>query len=92
MNAVISVGMIGYLQYIHHVLNEINKRLDKGEKIVVMDYDNFFFFIPNVDWLSDDNEIRKIFEKSGFRVNVIRKRGLFWQYVYIYGIKVKNIR
>lgn len=92
VNAAISVGMIGYLQYIHHVLNEINKRLDKGEKIVVMDYDNFFFFIPNVDWLSDDNEIRKIFEKSGFRVNVIRKRGLFWQYVYIYGIKVKNIR
>ncbi|HLC61029.1 MAG TPA: amino acid permease [Candidatus Nanoarchaeia archaeon] len=87
VNAIVSVGMMGYLQDVKKVLKEMRELLPYGGKIVFLDYVDFFKVIPNVAWLSSDRTIEKIFREAGFSVFVMRKKGLFWNYVYVYGIK-----
>ncbi|HLC49837.1 MAG TPA: hypothetical protein VJI97_00230, partial [Candidatus Nanoarchaeia archaeon] len=82
-----SIGMMGYLQDISKVLKEMRSLLPYGGKIVFVDYADFFKVIPNSAWLSDDKAIEKVFRDAGFSVFVARKKGLFWNYVYVYGIK-----
>lgn len=91
VDAIVSVGYMGYVQDIERVLKDMNKKLEINGRLLFLDYDKFFWIIPNIDWLTDDNRIREIFDKAGFHVGVIRKKGWLWQYVYIYGIKHKNI-
>jgi len=88
---IVSVGMIGYVQEVEKVLLGLNSRLKVGGRIVILDYDKFFYIIPNIPWLTKDAEIKHIFKKCGFNVGVVRKRGIAWQYIYIYGIKEKNL-
>ncbi|MFC1800783.1 amino acid permease [Nanoarchaeota archaeon] len=90
IDAVVSAGVIGSIQKVEHVLREINRRLTKGSRIVFLDYDKFFDVIPNIEWLSKDKEIKKMFNKCGFEVKVDRKQGLAWQYIYIYGKKIRS--
>ncbi|TKJ40220.1 hypothetical protein CEE37_07805 [candidate division LCP-89 bacterium B3_LCP] len=87
VDAIVSMGMMGYLQDVKKVLKEMRDLLPYGGKIVFVDYVDFFKFIPNVAWLSDDKKIAKIFRECGFSVYVSRKKGLFWNYIYVYGIK-----
>ena len=87
VDAIISIGMMGYLQDVKKVLIEMRNLLPYGGKIVFVDYADFFKVIPNVAWLSDDKIIEKIFREAGFSVFVTRKKGLFWNYVFVYGIK-----
>lgn len=91
IHTIVSVGVIGYLQNIKRVLREMNKRLKIGSKICFVDYDKFFDVIPNVDWLRDDEKIKKIFEECGFKVGILRKQGFAWKYIYIYGTKVRDV-
>jgi amino acid transporter len=91
IHTIVSVGSLGYLQDVNKVLKEMNKKLKKGSKICFVDYDKFFDIIPNVDWLSSDEKIKSVFMKSGFKVSVIRKQGFAWKYIYIYGVKIKNL-
>jgi APA family basic amino acid/polyamine antiporter/amino acid efflux transporter len=87
VNAVVSIGMMGYMQDVKKILKEMRELLPYGGKIVFVDYADFFKMIPNVAWLSNDRVIEKIFREAGFSVFVQRKKGLFWNYVYVYGIK-----
>ncbi len=87
VDAIVSIGMMGYLQDVKKVLREMRDLLPYGGKIVFVDYADFFKVIPNVAWLSNDRTIEKIFREAGFSVFVTRKKGLFWNYVYVYGIK-----
>jgi amino acid transporter len=87
VDAIVSIGMMGYLQDVKKVLAEMRDLLPYKGKIVFVDYADFFKVIPNVAWLSDDKTIEKIFREAGFSVYVTRKKGLFWNYVYVYGIK-----
>jgi len=87
VDAVVSMGMMGYLQDVKKVLKEMRDLLPYRGKIVFVDYADFFKFIPNVAWLSDDRKIADVFRECGFIVNVVRKKGLFWSYIYVYGIK-----
>ena len=87
VDAIVSMGMMGYLQDVKKVLKEMRDLLPYRGKIVFVDYADFFKFIPNVAWLSDDRKIAKIFKECGFIVNVVRKKGLLWSYIYVYGIK-----
>lgn len=84
---IVSIGMMGYLQDVKKVLKEMRDLLPYGGKIVFVDYADFFKIIPNVAWLSNDRVIEKMFRDAGFSVFVTRKKGLFWNYVYVYGIK-----
>ena len=87
IDAIVSIGMMGYLQDVKKVLGEMRELLPYGGKIVFVDYADFFKVIPNVAWLSKDSTIEKIFREAGFSVFVTRKKGMFWNYVYVYGIK-----
>lgn len=88
IDAVISEGMIGYVQKEEKVLTELGKRLRKGSRIVFLDYDKFFEVIPNIEWLSSDEKIKSVFKKAGFDVKIDRKRGFLWQNIFIHGKKV----
>lgn len=87
VDAIVSVGMMGYMQDVKKVLLEMRELMPYGGKIVFVDYADFFKIIPNVAWLSSDATIEKLFREAGFSVFVARKKGLFWNYVYVYGIK-----
>lgn len=87
VDAIVSIGMMGYLQDVKKVLREMRDLLPYGGKIVFADYADFFGIIPNAGWLSSDKIIEKMFRDAGFSVFVARKKGLFWNYVYVYGIK-----
>ena len=87
VDAIVSIGMMGYLQDVKKVLKEMRSLIPYGGKIVFVDYVDFFKVIPNVEWLSNDRIIEKVFRDAGFSVYVIRKKGLFWNYVFVYGIK-----
>ena len=88
VDAIISVGMLGYLQDVKKVLSEMREILPYGGKIVLVDYADFFKFIPNVAWLSDDESIERLFKESGFEVFVTRKKGIFWNYIFVNGVKI----
>jgi amino acid transporter len=90
IDAAISVGTIGYLQDVEKVLQEINELMVEGGKICFMDYGDFFHVMPNVAWLSDNKKIEQIFRDNGFSVWVKRKKGLLWNYIFIYGIKFRR--
>jgi APA family basic amino acid/polyamine antiporter len=90
VDAIVSVGMMGYLQDVKKVLREMRELMPYGGKIVFVDYADFFKIIPNVAWLSTDATIEKLFREAGFSVFVTRKKGLFWNYVYVYGIKFRK--
>ena len=87
VDAIVSIGMMGYLQDVKKVLKEMRSLLPYGGKIVFVDYADFFKVIPNVGWISNDKVVEKTFTEAGFSVFVTRKKGLFWNYIYVYGIK-----
>lgn len=91
IDVVVSAGMIGYIQDLENVLLELNKRMKKGNKICILEFDKFFDIIPNAGWLSDTKRIKSVFRDMGFNVGVIRKQGFAWQYIYIYGIKYRDV-
>jgi ubiquinone/menaquinone biosynthesis C-methylase UbiE len=87
VDAVFSVGMLGYIQNVNKVLRELYKILPHNGKICMVEYVDYFWVIPNVKWLSSTEQIEKVFKEAGFSVHVKKKRRLFWTYVIIYGIK-----
>jgi len=86
-DAVVSVGVLGYIQDIRKVLKELYVILPVGGKLCFVEHTDFFHLLPNVDWLTNDRSIEKLFRMSGFAVKVKRKRGLLWNTVFVYGIK-----
>lgn len=90
VDAIVSIGMMGYLQDVKKVLREMWGLMPYGGKIVFVDYADFFKVIPNVAWLSKDKVIEKVFRDVGFSVFVKRQKGLFWNYVYVYGVKFRE--
>jgi len=90
-DAIISFGMLSYLQDVDSILADMYKLIPDGGKICFVDYVDFFKVLPNPEWLSSNAEIERIFRKAGFSVRVQRKRGMFglWKYVFLYGIKLQ---
>ena len=87
VDVAVSVGTIGYVQEVEKVLKEINQLMPQTGRIVFVDYGDFFHILPNVDWLSTNDKIERVFRNCGFSVQVERKKGLFWNYIFIYGMK-----
>jgi amino acid transporter len=92
IHVVVSVGMLGYMQNVDKILRGMNKRLKKGSPVCFVDYDKFFDIIPNIDWLRDDEKIKDIFMRNGFKVRVKREQGFAWKYIYVYGKKVRDVK
>ena len=85
---VISVGMLSYMQDPLRVLKDLSKNVKKGADVVFLDYDKFFYIIPNVTWIKNDKKLVTLFKKAGFEVKIERDYSLLWQYVIISGKKV----
>lgn len=87
VNAVLSMGMLGYIQDIEKVLGEMHTLMPEQGKICFCDYVDFFHVLPNAGWLATEDTIKEVFDKVGFRVIVKKKKHIFWNYLFIYGIK-----
>lgn len=88
---IVSIGILGYIPNVEKVLKQMNKKLNKGSKVVFVDYDKFFEFIPNTEWLGNDKKIRQKFSLAGFDIEIKRERGIAWRYIFIIGKKVKSV-
>ena len=86
-DAVVSVGILGYVQDIKKVLNELYTILPIGGKLCFVEHVDYFHLMPNVEWMTKDSSIEKLFREAGFAVKVKREKGLLWNKVYVYGIK-----
>ncbi|GEM_PF-422784 len=87
VDGVISFGMLSYMQNPHKILSSLANHVHPGGEIVFLDYDKFFYFIPNVPWMSSDKNLIDMFAKAGFDVQIERKNSLLWQYIIISGKK-----
>jgi len=87
VDAIVSIGMLGYLQDIRKVLTEMHNILPENGKIIFMDYIDLFKIIPNVSWLSHEDGLVALFRDCGFSVTFEKVKGRFWNYLFVYGIK-----
>ncbi len=87
IDGVISVGMLSYMQKPEVILKRLSKHINKGGEIVFLDYDKFFYIIPNVSWIESNQKLINLFARAGFNISVERKKGLLWTYVIISGKK-----
>lgn len=85
---IISIGMLSYLEHPKLILKNLSQKIKKGGKVVFLDYDKFFYLIPNVDWIESPEMLIKIFKQAGFEIKVERKKSLFWTYLLISGVRV----
>ncbi|MBI2664862.1 amino acid permease [Candidatus Woesearchaeota archaeon] len=86
-DAVVSVGLIGYVQDISKVLKELYAIMPAGGKLIFVENTDYFHMLPNVEWLSDGESIERLFRKAGFAVKVKKEKGLLWNKIYVFGIK-----
>ncbi len=87
LDAVVGVGVLGYINRLDFILNEIKKRLRKKGKIYFVDYD-YPGHLLDKPLIEDNKEIYKLFEKHGFKIRIWRQKKLFWTYVHIYGERI----
>ncbi len=87
---IVSIGMLGYLQDIRKVLGEMHRLLPESGRIFFMDYVDLFKVIPNLSWLSHKDQLIALFRECGFSVRVDKIKGLFWNYLFVYGIKTEH--
>jgi len=88
VDALVSLGVLSYLQKPQIVLKHLGENVKKGGRVVFVDYDKFFHLIPNVPWIREEKKIKNMFQKAGFKVEFTIKRGLLWTYIFIHGEKV----
>lgn len=86
-DAVVSIGMLSYIQDIKKVLSDLHRVIPNNGMIVFVEFADYFKFLPNPTWLNENDNIERVFREAGFSVRVIRKKGRFWNYIYVYGIK-----
>lgn len=84
---IFSVGMMSYMQDVRKILRQMNRLLPEAGRICLVEYVNFFGILPDAEWLSNMERLREIFRQAGFSVHIEKKRGLLWNYLFIYGLK-----
>lgn len=88
VEVIVSLGRLSYMQDLKKVLKELADVLHEKGKICFIEYGDFFHVIPNIEWMAHDKTIEHLFREAGFAVRVLRKKGLFWNYIFIYGAKL----
>ncbi|NQV91113.1 amino acid permease [Candidatus Woesearchaeota archaeon] len=88
VDGIISVGMLSYMQKPEQILKSMAEHVKIGGEIVFLDFDKFFYIIPNVKWVQSDAQLIGIFKRAGFDVQVERKNGLLWKYINVFGVRV----
>jgi APA family basic amino acid/polyamine antiporter len=88
VDEVISIGMLSYMQNPKQILTKLGAHVKKGGRVVFVDYDKFFFVIPNAHWIQNHELLIAMFKEAGFNVQVTVKRSIFWQHIIISGYKI----
>ncbi len=89
-DAIVSAGMLSYVQDMKKVLKEMWAILPAGGKVCFTDYTDFFHILPNVEWVSSEASIEQLFRSTGFAVRVVKIKGFLWNRIFLYGIKTKE--
>ncbi len=87
VDAIVSAGMLSNIQEMKTVLKEMWAILPVGGKICFTDYIDLFHLLPNVEWLSSEAAIDKLFTSAGFSVRVVKIKRFLWNRIFIYGVK-----
>ena len=90
VDAVFSLGMLGYIRELKPLLRDIHRVLPEGGKICFIDYIDFFKIFPNPEVLRDLRELEDILVKEGFSVRIKKIKGLLWNYLVVYGVKTSE--
>lgn len=90
VDVVFSVGMLSYIQDMQKVLKDIHKLLPEHGKVCFVEYVDYFRVLPNPKWLDDPETLKELFQEAGFSVQVAKSRGIFWNYLFVYGVKSKH--
>lgn len=88
-NHFISIGMLSYIQKPKLIIKKIADQLEPGATVHIVDYDKFFGFIPNVEWIESEDKLVTLFANAGINIRVKKRSGLLWTYIIIDGVKVK---
>jgi basic amino acid/polyamine antiporter, APA family len=86
-DAIVSVGVLSYIQDPEKVIGEMARILPDTGKICLVEYVNFFKVLPDKEWLSRHEELKRIFRSAGISIKVRKKAGLFWNFIFIEGVK-----
>lgn len=89
-DVVVSAGMLSYIHDMEKVLKELWAIMPANGKVCFTDYTDFFHVLPNVEWLSSEAKIEETFRKARFSVRVVKTKGLFWNRIFLYGVKTKE--
>ncbi|MFW6230796.1 MAG: amino acid permease [Nanoarchaeota archaeon] len=92
VDAVISFGMLSYMQNVEKILSDLENVTSPGARICFVDYVDFFKVLPNNDWLAKLDELEGLFKHYGFSIEIKKMKGLFWNYLFIYGFKSKGFQ
>jgi SAM-dependent methyltransferase len=87
VDAAVSVGMLSYVEDAKRVLEELSSIMPDRGRIVFVEYVNFFHIIPDAEWLCSEPRLKLLFNEAGFSVHIRKGRGLFWNYLFVYGLK-----
>jgi cyclopropane fatty-acyl-phospholipid synthase-like methyltransferase len=88
MDSIVSVGLLSHIQDLASYLNHVRTIVPEGGSIRFFDYADFYKFIPNQ--ILPDDQLREIFKKHGFAVNIERIKGIFWTYLIIEGVRTDD--
>jgi hypothetical protein len=69
------------------VLSELRERIPEKGVVLLVEYVDYFWFLPNTGWTSDLSRLQELFAQEGFMVTISKKRGLLWNYLIIHGIR-----
>lgn len=90
VDLVFSVGMLSYVQDLRKVLRDINRVLPVHGKICFVEYIDYFRILPNPKVISSKSKLKRLFFEEGFSVTIVKIRGLFWNYLFVYGEKMSS--
>ncbi|MBD3209591.1 amino acid permease, partial [Candidatus Woesearchaeota archaeon] len=88
VDMIFSIGNLSYIQDIERVVKDMHSLLPENGQLCLVEYVDYFWgIIPDQPWLDNLEELENMFRDLGFSIRLKKKRGLFWRYLYIYGIK-----
>ncbi|MEK6963324.1 MAG: amino acid permease [Nanoarchaeota archaeon] len=90
VDMVFSVGNLSYVQEPQRFLKDIARVMPENAKICFVEYVDFFYFLPNVSWISNHQHLEEVFAQAGFSIQIEVYKSAFWKYLFIYGIKSKE--
>ena len=83
----VSIGYLSYIQDLRKILGELRELIPEKGVILLVEYVDYFWFLPNTGWTSDLSRLQALFAQEGFVVTVSKKRGFLWNYLIIHGIR-----